>query len=195
MSNAFSRLHRPSSARIVLTHALKRNGLDLDELGSYWTKLRRNFDSAANCCRDDGERHASISVVDADMKLVAWNRRYLEMFNYPGGLVYVGRPVADLIRWNAQRGEFGVGDPEQQVAKRLAHMRAGTAYTFQRERSNGKCLALTVSRSRRRVRLDVHGYHRVQAHEQALLDSKQELEARVAQRTGALRSPRSAARR
>ena len=75
-----------------------------------------------------------ISVVDADMNLVAWNHRYLELFDYPADMVYVGRPVADLIRWNAQRGEFGLGDPEQQVEKRLAHMRAGSAYSFQRER-------------------------------------------------------------
>ena len=32
------------------------------------------------------------------------------MFDYPEGMVYVGRPVADLIRWNAEHGEFGDTD-------------------------------------------------------------------------------------
>jgi len=32
-----------------------------------------------------------ISVVDQSLKLVAWNRRYLELFNYPEGLISVGR--------------------------------------------------------------------------------------------------------
>jgi PAS domain S-box-containing protein len=175
----------PSSARIVLTHALKRNGLDLDEVGELLDETSQELRFSRQLLAATMENVTQgISVVDADMKLVAWNRRYLEMFNYPGGLVYVGRPVADLIRWNAQRGEFGVGDPEQQVAKRLAHMRAGTAYTFQRERSNGQVFSINgqpiagggfVS-----TYTDITEFKRT---EQALLDSKQELEARVAQRT------------
>jgi PAS domain-containing protein len=53
---------------------------------------------------------AGISVVDADLNLVAWNSRYEALFNYPPGMIYVGRPVADLIRYNASRGELGPGD-------------------------------------------------------------------------------------
>ena len=48
-----------------------------------------------------------ISVVDAELKLLAWNRRYVDMFGYPDGFVYVGRPVADLMHFNAERGELG----------------------------------------------------------------------------------------
>ena len=57
------------------------------------------------------------------MRLVAWNRRYQEMFDYPDGMLYVGRPVADLIRWNAERGESAPkrgGDIEAQVASASA---------------------------------------------------------------------------
>ncbi len=45
-----------------------------------------------------------ISVVDQNLRLVAWNRRYLELFEYPDGLIGVGRPIADIIRYNAERG-------------------------------------------------------------------------------------------
>ena len=45
-----------------------------------------------------------ISVVDADLRLIAWNQRYLDMFAYPPGFVEVGKPVAELIRYNAERG-------------------------------------------------------------------------------------------
>ena len=62
---------------------------------------------------------SGVSVVDPDMRLVAWNRRYQQMFGYPMGMLYVGRPVADLIRYNAERGELGDGDIEEQVAKRI----------------------------------------------------------------------------
>jgi PAS domain S-box-containing protein len=175
----------PSSARIVLTHALKREGLDVDEVAELLDETSQELRFSRQLLTATMENVTQgISVVDADMNLVAWNHRYLELFDYPNDMVYVGRPVADLIRWNAQRGEFGVSDPEQQVAKRLAHMRAGTAYTYQRERKNGQVFSINgqpmagggfVS-----TYTDITEFKRT---EQALLDAKQELEARVEQRT------------
>src|SRR5690606_37918438 len=69
-----------------------------------------------------------ISVVDQSLRLVAWNHRYLEMFDYPDGLVYIGRPIADVIRYNAERGLCGPGNPDTHVAKRLYWMRQGRAH-------------------------------------------------------------------
>jgi PAS domain S-box-containing protein len=168
-----------------LTHALRRKGLDVDEVAEILDETSQELRFSRQLLAATMENVTQgISVVDADMNLVAWNHRYLELFDYPNDMVYVGRPVADLIRWNAQRGEFGAGDPEQQVAKRLAHMRAGTAYTFQRERRNGQVFSINgqpmagggfVS-----TYTDITEFKRT---EQALLDAKQELEARVEQRT------------
>lgn len=45
-----------------------------------------------------------VSVVDRDLKLVAWNKAYLKMFDYPDGMIRIGRPVADIVRFNAERG-------------------------------------------------------------------------------------------
>jgi len=83
---------------------------------------------------------AGISVVDADMNLVAWNSRYLDVFDYPPGLVRVGVPVADLIRHNALRGDFGPGDIEYHVQKRLGHMRRGLEHSFERRRKDGRVI-------------------------------------------------------
>ena len=63
-----------------------------------------------------------VSVVDRDLQLVAWNRQYLEMFNYPEGMVRVGRSVADIVRFNAERGLCGEGSAEEHVQKRLQHI-------------------------------------------------------------------------
>ena len=79
-----------------------------------------------------------ISVVDKDLKLVAWNTRYLEIFDYPSDLLYVGMPVEDLIRFNAERGECGPGEVETHVTKRQEHLRAGTPHVFERKRINGR---------------------------------------------------------
>jgi Na+/proline symporter/signal transduction histidine kinase len=185
-----------SSARIVLTHALKRKGLDVDEVAELLDETSQELRFSRRLLAATMENVTQgISVVDADLNLVAWNHRYIELFDYPGDLVYVGRPVADLIRWNAQRGEFGAGDPEQHVAKRLAHMRAGTAYTFQRERSNGRVLSITgqpmAGGGYVSTYTDITEFKRT---EQALREAKHELEARVELRTRELREALDAQR-
>jgi PAS domain S-box-containing protein len=84
---------------------------------------------------------AGIAVVDADLNLVAWNTRYEQLFSYPA-MLYVGAPVADLIRHNARRGDFGRVDIEHQVSKRLAHLRRGQEYTLERHRPDGQVIKM-----------------------------------------------------
>lgn len=186
----------PSSARVFLTHALKRKGLDVDEVAELLDETSQELRFSRQLLAATMENVTQgISVVDADMRIVAWNRRYLDMFDYPGGLVFVGRPIADLIRWNALRGEFGDCDPEQQVAKRLTHMRAGTAYTYQRKRKNGQVFSISgrpmAGGGFVTTYTDITEFKRT---EQALLEAKEELEARVEQRTHELREALEAQR-
>ncbi len=83
-----------------------------------------------------------ISVVDQSQRLVAWNRRYLEIFDYPEGMIYIGRPIADIIRFNAERGLCGPGEADEHVAKRLLLMRQGTPYKSERLFPNGRVVEL-----------------------------------------------------
>lgn len=86
-----------------------------------------------------------ISVVDQSLRLVAWNHRYLEIFEYPEGMIYIGRPIADIIRFNAERGLCGPGDPDGHVARRLYWMRQGTQHTSERLFPNGRVVELIGS--------------------------------------------------
>jgi PAS domain S-box-containing protein len=63
-----------------------------------------------------------ISVFDAGFRIVAWNERLMEMTGHPRAMFQVGMPLIDFVRHNAQRGEYGPGDPEEraQEAYRLA---------------------------------------------------------------------------
>ena len=174
-----------ASARRMLTTALRGTGMDLGEVVSLLDEasqeLRFNRELMWAALENISQ---GISVVDADMRLVAWNRRYLEMLEYPDGMVYVGRPVADLIRWNAERGECGPGEVEEHVEKRVTFMRQGSPYVFERLRDDGSVFEM---RGRPMpgggyvtTYADVTDYKRV---EQALLDANETLELRVRQRT------------
>ncbi len=83
-----------------------------------------------------------ISVVDRSLRLVAWNSRYLKLFNYPDDLIQVGRPIADIIRHNAKHGLCGDGDVDAHVNKRLHWMRQGNAHTSERLFPNGRVIEL-----------------------------------------------------
>ena len=83
-----------------------------------------------------------ISVFDADLQLVAWNRMFLELLGFPAGMAYVGAPFESFIRHNAQRGEYGPGDPETQIAERVVAARNFTPHTRERQRPNGKTILL-----------------------------------------------------
>jgi PAS domain S-box-containing protein len=174
-----------SSARVVLTHAFKRKGLSVDEVAEMLDETSQELRFSRQLLQATMENVTQgISVVDADMRIVAWNRRYLELLAYPEGMVYVGRPVADLIRWNAERGELGAGTPEAHIEKRLAHMRAGTAYSFQRTRRNGKVLSIHGQpMSGGGFVATYTDITEFKLAEQGLLEAKQGLEERVAQRT------------
>lgn len=130
-----------------------------------------------------------ISVVDANLNLVAWNRRYIELFSYPASMIYVGRPVAELVRYNASRGECGPGAVEMHVQKRVEHLKAGTAYRVQRHRTDGTVLEIRGNPLPGggfvTTYTDVSDYQRALAE---LTEVRDSLEHKVAERTGALQS-------
>ena len=177
-----------ASARRILMGALSGSGLDIAEsmalMDEASQELRFNRELLSSTLENVSQ---GISVVDAEMRVVAWNRRYLELFGYPDGMVYVGVPVAELIRWNAEHGECGPGEVEEHVAKRLAHLRAGTPHVFQRVRADGSTIEM---RGRAlpgggyvTTYTDVTAYKRA---EQALIEANETLEQRVGQRTAEL---------
>ena len=45
-----------------------------------------------------------ITVFDGDLRLVAWNRTFLDLLEFPDQLAYVGAPFEGFIRFNAERG-------------------------------------------------------------------------------------------
>jgi PAS domain S-box-containing protein len=82
-----------------------------------------------------------ISVVDAQLRLVAWNRRYAELFGFPAELLQVGRPIAELSRWALARMPHS-GSLEQALSRRLELMRAGTDHLSERVFPDGSIVEI-----------------------------------------------------
>ncbi len=83
-----------------------------------------------------------VTVFDADLRLVTWNKTFLHLLDFPDHLAQPGASFENFIRYNAERGEYGSGDPEAQIAKRVAAARAFTPHYTERVRPNGQILAV-----------------------------------------------------
>lgn len=130
-----------SSARALVTSALAGGTMSLPEVTRLLDEGGQSLRFSRQLLAATFENiDAGISVVDADMHVIAWNSRYLELFDYPPGMVRTGVPVAELIRHNAQRGDFGAGDVEFHVEKRLGHLRRGLEHSFERLRKDGRVI-------------------------------------------------------
>ncbi|MBT4045116.1 MAG: PAS domain S-box protein, partial [Rhodospirillaceae bacterium] len=72
-----------------------------------------------------------VSMFDASQCLVTWNQKFEDIMEYPPGTVRVGASMLELTLFNANRGDYGEGDPE-----RLAHDR--TEFFFGSTSSEGE---------------------------------------------------------
>ena len=81
-----------------------------------------------------------ISVIDSDCNLVAWNHRYLEIFNYPKNIISIGCPISQLIHYNLSHQSNFIKDIDQQVKKRLDFIRQGSRHSTERKLPNGKII-------------------------------------------------------
>lgn len=185
-----------SSARRVIAAALAGGGRApedvvrmLDE-ASQAVQFNRELLQATLDNIDQG-----VSVVDEDLRLIAWNARYIELFDLPSGFVHVGQPVAAVYRLNAERGEVvDAEDMEAWIERRLEALRRRSPHDHERAQPNGRILRSTGAP------MSGGGYvtsytdiTELRRAAQALEEANEQLEARVADRTERLAEAKLAA--
>ncbi|GAB4526822.1 MAG: PAS-domain containing protein [Roseibium sp.] len=83
------------------------------------------------------------SAFDADLRLVAWNRGLWEMLDFPLELARRGTHLEAFLRVNAERGEYGPGDIEGKIRRRLERAKLFEPHYFERIRPNGQVIAVS----------------------------------------------------
>jgi signal transduction histidine kinase len=133
-----------SSARLVLNSALEGRDIALDELALLVEDASTQRQEFSKNLLQSAIENASegISIIDEELNLVAWNKRYLELFQYPDEIVYVGCPIEQLIRFNVEKGLTGPGDVDEQVQKRINYLKQGSPHSSERERSDGQVIGI-----------------------------------------------------
>jgi signal transduction histidine kinase len=95
--------------------ALRRQQLATAHLRRSEARLKRRSSLLQSTLEHIGE---GLSVFDSRGRLIAWNSRFCELLDLPADLT-IGAPLRDILMLQAVRGDFGDGEPEAEVAKRL----------------------------------------------------------------------------
>ena len=83
-----------------------------------------------------------LSMVDADQRLVLFNKRFLEMYDLSSEVVRIGMPMADLIAHSAARGNFPAAQLEGIKRRRADLMARGLPFRLLRQMSRGRTFAM-----------------------------------------------------
>ncbi|MDM7942899.1 MAG: response regulator [Hydrogenophaga sp.] len=96
----------------------------------------------------------ALSMIGADGRLLVANTEFGRLFGLPAHLCQPGvSRFEDMVRFNAERGDFGPGDVEQQVRELIhAAVTAGSKQQFERILPGGEVIEL------RRGRMDKGGF-------------------------------------
>ena len=128
------------------------------------------------------------TLVDRDLRFVAWNKTFLRLLDFPPEMGYVGAPFESFMRFNAERGEYGPGPVQRYVDERMRSAREFAPHEFERTRPNGVVLLV------RGVPVPGHGfvtlYSDITARrhaERQIREHSAMLETRVTERTAELR--------
>ncbi|WP_209000863.1 PAS-domain containing protein [Labrenzia sp. DG1229] len=83
------------------------------------------------------------TVFDSDLRLVAWNRGLSDMLDMPPEIIRRGSHLEAFIRVNAERGEYGPGDIEGKIGRRIERAKLFEPHYFERVRPNGQIIAVS----------------------------------------------------
>ena len=130
-----------ASARTVLSTAFHHRGLGPEAVMELLDRTSKAVQFNRELLESTLDNMTQgVSVVDQGLRLVGWNRRYVELMDYPEGTLHIGKPIADLIQLNAERGL--TDDHKTEIQKRLDHLRSGQEYRYERQWRGDKVLEI-----------------------------------------------------
>jgi adenylate cyclase len=85
------------------------------------------------------------AIFDQNLKLVANNKSFSELRGYPVELLQPGTDIIELYRFNAERGDYGLGDAEAQAMSRIERVRERKPHELEYELADGRILNIRYS--------------------------------------------------
>ncbi len=83
-----------------------------------------------------------ICVMDENLVIANFNHRWVEMFDLPPEIARPGVSLADVLRFRATRGDYGPGDVEGLVRKRLDRVPNTSPYRIEQVQPDGSVVTM-----------------------------------------------------
>ena len=135
-----------------------------------------------------------ICAFDAEFNITAWNGRFIALLDLPPDFVRVGLPLAELIAFNVERGEYAASEFAALLVNRDVATQSWP-YLYERKRPDGTVLEIVYDRAAEggyvSTYTDVTERHRAA---EALRHANEDLELRVRERTEALEQAKAGGR-
>ncbi|MEM0929335.1 MAG: PAS-domain containing protein [Pseudomonadota bacterium] len=132
-----SRVLGNASANILLSRLLSNGRIEAGDvmilMGDATRELRFGQELLSTTLENLAE---GVSVIDAEGRLVAWNKAYAELFGYPDDLLSVGLPVEELFRHNLPHLT-----PDQ-IVRRRARLLGGRPHNYETRLRDGRVVRL-----------------------------------------------------
>jgi Na+/proline symporter/signal transduction histidine kinase len=183
-----------ASARVVMAAALEsdrisaRQARDILDEASEALRFSRGLLQGILQSLSQG-----VCAFDSDLRITAWNDRFLEMLELPPDFIRVGLPLSDMVKFNTARGEYNDTNLKDLFFYRKAELDA-LPYRYERIRPDGHVIEIIFARMTGDGYVasytDVTDRH---AAALALRESNERLEERVRERTHQLEKARRAA--
>nr|WP_249157508.1 PAS domain-containing hybrid sensor histidine kinase/response regulator [Bradyrhizobium diazoefficiens] len=183
-----------ASARVVIAASLEGHSLSRREamamLDEASEALRFNRSLLQSTLESVPQ---GICAFDADFNITAWNGRFIALLDLPPDFVRVGLPLADLITFNVERGEYAASEFAALLVNRDVATQSWP-YLYERKRPDGTVLEIVYDRAAEggyvSTYTDVTERHRAA---EALRRANEGLELRVRERTEALEQAKAEA--
>jgi PAS domain-containing protein len=94
----------------------------------------------------------ALVYTDDDLRIVVCNDRFKEMYTAPAALLQPGQPYTGFLRYLAENGYYGEGDPVAQVAQRVESLRHPSGRSFEDHAPDGRCYRICAGASRAAAR-------------------------------------------
>lgn len=132
-----------SSSKALIDSLVRGKKLDISEVVNFFEENAQSVEFNISALMTSLENiDQGISVVDKNLNLIAWNKKYVDLFNFPEDMVSAGMPIEELIRFNIAHSNGPASEIEVRVQKRIERLKSGQAHRFTRKRDDGRVIEI-----------------------------------------------------
>lgn len=174
-----------SSGRNVIALALAGNDRRPSDIGDILDEAAHAVQFSRDLLQTtiDNLNHG-VTVVDAELRLVAWNARFLDLFGFQPADIYVGKPLEEVVRDRLEAIGLATDEVRRRITRQLQPIRDRVAHNIEVEWRPGIIIKVTGAPvGSGEYVTSFSDISEIRAAAEALRQSNEALESRVRDRT------------